>query len=119
MDSHMSFFIGKGSESLVLYLVDLVIVFTVSLLVEWLSHTTFLSNYSEKDNFGVGQVQTGLYGVRMTMAYVVMLAVMSFDAGILFVAVAGYSVGFLVFGSRVFEKDEFGYHQPDLPPLNC
>lgn len=117
MDTHMSFFIGKGSENLILYLVDLVIVFTLSLVVEWLSHTTFLSNYSDEHSVKAGLLQTGLYGVRMTVAYVVMLAVMSFDAGILCAAVAGFSAGFLVYGSRLFEM---GYHQPsDLPPLNC
>ncbi|KAI3461553.1 hypothetical protein Pfo_018216 [Paulownia fortunei] len=119
MEFRMTFFLGKGPESLGLYLVDLVIVFMLCLLVEWLSHTRFLSN-SNTNNVRVGLIQTGLYGVRMTMAYLVMLAVMSFNAEILFAAVAGYSVGFLVFGSRVFDRDEMGYEKPsDLPPLNC
>ncbi|KAH6814559.1 hypothetical protein C2S51_023577 [Perilla frutescens var. frutescens] len=115
MESHMTFSIGKGSENLYLNIVDLVIVFLMSMVVEWMSHTTYMSNFSDHHNFRVGLIQTGLYAVRMTVAY----AVMSFDAGILSAAVAGYSLGFLVFGSRVFH-DEFGYQKPsDLPPLNC
>ncbi|KAL0460557.1 UNVERIFIED_CONTAM: Copper transporter 1 [Sesamum latifolium] len=95
MELRMTFFLGKGSESIGLYVVDLSTVFVVSLL-------------------------TWLYAVRISMAYVVMLAVMSFNAGILFAAVAGYSLGFLVFGSRVFDKEEIRYEKPsDLPPLNC
>ncbi|KAK4408590.1 Copper transporter 1 [Sesamum angolense] len=120
MEVRMTFFLGKGTESIGLYVVDLSTVFVLSLLVEWLSHTRFLSSYSDANDVRVGFVQTWLYGVRITMAYVVMLAVMSFNAGILFAAVAGYSVGFLVFGSRVFDKEEIRYQKPsDLPPLNC
>lgn len=109
----MAFSHGKGSENLYLNIVDLVVVFLMSLAVEWMSNTTYLSNFSDHHNVGVGLIQTGLYGVRMVAAYAVMLAVMSFNAGILAAAVAGYSMGFLIFGN---EDD----HKPsDLPPLNC
>lgn len=112
----MTFVWGRNSESLEMYVLNLVSVFVLSLLVEWLSHTRFVS--SEMDNVVAGFVQTTLYGARILMAYLVMLAVMSFNVGVLLVAVAGYTVGFLVFGSRVFDRSE--YHKAsDLPPLNC
>lgn len=123
MESHMAFSHGKGSENLYLNIVDLVVVFLMSLVVEWMSNTTYLSNFSDHHNVvGVGLIQTGLYSVRMMAAYAVMLAVMSFNAGILAAAVAGYSMGFLIFRIRFFNEDDdqLGYHKPsDLPPLNC
>ncbi|KAG6417570.1 hypothetical protein SASPL_119753 [Salvia splendens] len=121
MEGHMTFSLGDGSENLYINIVDLAIVFMMSLLVEWMSHTTYLSNFSDEHNVRLGLIQTGFYIVRMVAAYIVMLAVMSFDARILSVAVAGYTLGFLLFGSGVFDhENELGYHKAsDLPPLSC
>ncbi|KAL8027122.1 hypothetical protein ABFS82_14G071700 [Erythranthe guttata] len=103
MEIETAFFSRTRPENLGLYLVDLVMVFILSMIVEWLSHTArFLSISSNTNNVRVGLLQTGLYGVRMAMAYLVMLSVMSFNAGILFAAVAGYTVGFLIFGRIIF-----------------
>ncbi|KAL7082037.1 hypothetical protein ACP275_14G075700 [Erythranthe tilingii] len=101
MEIETVFFSHTRPENLGLYLADLVMVFILSMIVEWLSHTTkFPSNSS--NTVRVGLVQTALYGLRMAMSYLVMLSVMSFNAGILFAAVAGYTVGFLIFGSIIF-----------------
>ncbi|XP_052178922.1 copper transporter 1-like [Diospyros lotus] len=112
----MAFSWGKNTESQSSYIVELVSVFLLSILVESLSHTRFISSMTSR--VGAGLLQTLMYGVRMALAYLVMLAVMSFNVGVLLVAVAGYSVGFFIFGSRVFEKLEYG-KPSDLPPLNC
>lgn len=122
---------GKGNKRIMYYLIYLGSAFFTSVLVEWLSHTRFFvddpaAKSSKKNNVVAGLIQTGLYGIRTTLAYLVMLHVMSFDVWILLMAVAGYSIGFLIFGSRVFDdydKHEHGflYQKPatDLPPLTC
>lgn len=63
-----------------------------------------------------------MYAARVGLAYLVMLAVMSFDVGVLLAAIAGCSVGFLVFGSRVFMRSKVvpsNMDHTDLPPLKC
>ncbi|XP_058198327.1 copper transporter 1-like [Rhododendron vialii] len=121
MNSHMTFTWGKNSkESLISYLIDLISVFLLSLLVECLSHTRFINAVT--NDIVAGLMQTVLYGVRIGLAYLVMLLVMSCNVGILLAAVAGFSAGFLLFGSRVFRTSEtIGVYQKptDLPPLNC
>ncbi|KAI8523697.1 hypothetical protein RHMOL_Rhmol13G0092700 [Rhododendron molle] len=121
MNPHMTFIWGKNSrESLISYLVDLISVFLLSLLVECLSHTRFINAIT--NDVVAGLMQTVMYGVRIGLAYLVMLLVMSCNVGILLAAVAGFSAGFLVFGSRFFRASEtIGAYQKstDLPPLNC
>ncbi|KAL0418102.1 UNVERIFIED_CONTAM: Copper transporter 1 [Sesamum radiatum] len=69
---------------------------------------------------GVGMLQTLLYAVRIGLAYLVMLAVMSFNAGVFLVAIAGHSIGFFLFGSRAFNKQAIAPGKTsDLPPMNC
>ncbi|CAI9776427.1 unnamed protein product [Fraxinus pennsylvanica] len=118
MGMHTTFFFG-GTGNSILYLLDLVIVFMMSLIVECLSHTRFIS--SESNNWIAGVIQVGLYGIRISLAYLVMLAVMMSGVATFVVAVVGYTLGFLIFGSRVFDKsDTESYQKPsDLPPLNC
>ena len=129
MKSHMSFFWGDATEilfpgwpgpSFSSYILALMLVFVLSVAVEWLSHSKFIR--SSTDNITAGLLQTAMYATRVGMAYLVMLAVMSFNLGILLAAVAGYTIGFFIFGSRAFVNSKISpsdEDQADLPPLNC
>ncbi|XP_055831258.1 copper transporter 1-like [Solanum dulcamara] len=127
MMMHMTFFWGKNTEilfsdwpgydNLGMYILALVIVFFVAIFVEFLSHSNYI-NKSNVDHMTAGLLQTTLYGLRIGLAYVVMLAVMSFNGGVFLVAIVGHSLGFMVFGSRVFKKSSSGKNL-DLPPMNC
>ncbi|XVF19962.1 hypothetical protein REPUB_Repub11eG0156600 [Reevesia pubescens] len=67
-------------------------------------------------------VQTLLHAMRIGIAYLVMLDVMSFNGGVFLMAVAGHTLGFLLFGSRVFKKNTeiLSFEKTsDLPPMNC
>ncbi|XVE79496.1 hypothetical protein DITRI_Ditri14bG0063800 [Diplodiscus trichospermus] len=126
--AQMTLFWGKNTEdifpgwpgrSLYSYFFGLIWVFLLSLMVERLSHTRFIKPGT--NHVTAGLLQTLMYAIRVALAYMVMLAVMSFNVGVFLASVAGYAVGFLVYGSRVFRKSEFVSYEEssDIPPLNC
>lgn len=132
MMMHMTFFWGKHAEILFsgwpgtssgMYVLALISVFLLSMSIEWLSHTRFLKQDGTTGHVLGGVLQTALHTVRVGLSYLVMLAVMSYNGGVFLVAVAGHSVGFLVFGSRVFKPEEdvvIPYEKRrDLPPMTC
>ncbi|CAK7331388.1 unnamed protein product [Dovyalis caffra] len=126
---HMTFFWGKSAEILFsgwpgssdkrpyMYFVALLFVFVLSILVEWLSHCQLIKPGS--NHVAAGLVQTLLHALRVGLAYMLMLAVMSFNGGVFLVAVAGHTLGFLFFGSRVFKKTQIPPKTSDLPPISC
>ncbi|KAF5193828.1 Copper transporter [Thalictrum thalictroides] len=129
MMMHMTFYWGK--EALILfhgwpgsstgmYVLALIFVFVLAMLIEWLSNSRIIKQGSSS-HVSAGLVQTVLHTVRVGLAYMVMLAVMSFNVGVLLVAVAGHSIGFLVFGSRVFKPQVVGESEKprDLPSMAC
>ncbi|XP_022753814.1 copper transporter 1-like [Durio zibethinus] len=129
MMMHMTFFWGKNAEILFsgwpgtragMYASALIFVFVLAFLVEWISHSRLIKPASS--NVSAGLVQTFLHAMRVGLAYLVMLAVMSFNGGVFLVVVAGHTLGFLLFGSRVFKKNTevLSYEKTsDIPPMSC
>ncbi|OMO86096.1 Ctr copper transporter [Corchorus capsularis] len=108
---HMTFFWGKNAEILfsgwpgartAMYVLALIVVFLLGFLVELISHSKLIKPGST--HLAAGLVQTLLHALRVGLAYLVMLAVMSFNGGVFLAAVAGHTLGFFLFGSRVFQK---------------
>uniref|UniRef100_A0A7N1A169 Copper transport protein n=1 Tax=Kalanchoe fedtschenkoi TaxID=63787 RepID=A0A7N1A169_KALFE len=123
---HMTFFWGSHAQILFqgwpgtnagMYVLSLFVVFFLAVLVEWISHSNFIKQ--DAGNKAAGVLQTLLHGLRMGLAYLVMLAVMSFNVGVFLVAVVGHVVGFLVFGSRFFKQYHPEGKTDDLPPMSC
>lgn len=128
---HMTFFWGKDVDmlfsgwpgrSLGMYLLALFFVFALAVMVEWLSHSRFFKPGSNR--VASGLAQTFVHAVRMGLAYLVMLAVMSFNVGVLIAAVIGHGIGFFIFGSRVFsrydaEVESNQTNRTSLPPVKC
>ncbi|KAL5973501.1 hypothetical protein ACLOJK_030152 [Asimina triloba] len=124
MVMHMTFFWGKAvevlfsgwpGEALAMYLLALFFVFALAVTVEGLSASRLLkpgpSNWAAR---------TGLHALRVGLAYLLMLAVMSFNGGVFLVAVAGHALGFLIFGSGAFKRFEPEAHDRENPtPLKC
>lgn len=129
MVMHMTFFWGKNADILFtnwpginsggMYALALIFVFVLAFFVELISHSKFIKNGS--NHVVAGLVQTLMHAIRVGLAYLVMLAVMSFNGGVFIVAVGGHSLGFLMFGSRVFRKatQEPEEKVSDLPPAVC
>ncbi|PIA54531.1 hypothetical protein AQUCO_00900824v1 [Aquilegia coerulea] len=128
MMMHMTFYWGK--EALILfhgwpgtstrmYVLALIFVFLLAVFIEGLSNSRFIKQGS--NHVSAGLVQTLSHTIRVGLAYLVMLAVMSFNVGVFLVAVAGHSIGFLVFGSRVFKPQMVGESETpkDLPSMAC
>lgn len=127
--THMTFFWGSHSEILFkgwpgartgMYVLALVVVFALSVLYEWVNHCSLVRAAGEP---GRRLVQTGMHAVRVGLMYLVMLAVMSFNVGVLIVAIVGHAVGFLVFGSAAVAGADggggAGAKRPSLPPMGC
>ena len=107
---HMTFFWGKNTEvlfdgwpgtSLTMYWVCLASIFVTSALSEWISRCGVMK--VGPASFGGGLVQTLVYTVRACLSYLIMLAVMSFNGGVFLAAMAGFGLGFMIFGSRSFK----------------
>ncbi|PKA55304.1 Copper transporter 6 [Apostasia shenzhenica] len=100
--THMTFYWGKDSEILFagwpgtstgMYALATLLVFSSAVIVEWLGR-------SGSGDFSCRRQKSraaAAYALRVAVAYIVMLAVMSFNVGILVAAVAGHVIGYMWF----------------------
>ncbi|XVF68867.1 hypothetical protein PTKIN_Ptkin11bG0035700 [Pterospermum kingtungense] len=130
MVHQMTFYWGKNAEILFsgwpeirtgMYVLALIVVFVLGFMVEWISHSQFIKPAGSSRHVAAGLVQTLLHALRVGLAYLVMLALMSFNGGVFLAAVAGHTMGFLLFGRRVFNKSSATAPGKtyDLPPMTC
>uniref|UniRef100_A0A803LX63 Copper transport protein n=1 Tax=Chenopodium quinoa TaxID=63459 RepID=A0A803LX63_CHEQI len=106
MMKHMTFYWGKDGEILFsgwpgthtgMYVLALVIIFVLAILVEWLAGTT-LAKPGDKDVTSDQLLRTLVHALRMGLAYLLMLAVMSFNVGVFIVVIVGHALGYMIFG---------------------
>ncbi|CAH8350673.1 unnamed protein product [Eruca vesicaria subsp. sativa] len=126
MTMHMTFFWGKNTEVLFsgwpgtssgMYALSLIVVFLFAVITEWLAHCPILRG-GGSTSFVSRIVQTAVYTLRVGFSYLVMLAVMSFNGGIFIAAMAGFAVGFLLFGSSAVKKPSDDQKTAKTPPLS-
>ncbi|XP_031122655.1 copper transporter 1-like [Ipomoea triloba] len=123
---HMTFFWGKNAEVLFsgwpgydhfgMYILSLLVVFALAFLVEWVSNRGGVED--SESQVAAGLLETAVYAVRIGLAYIVMLAVMSFNGGVFLAAIAGHTLGFFFFGSVAFKKSPLTSYvkRSDLSP---
>lgn len=88
-------FQGWPSNNLAMYILALVFVLMLSAATEVLSIPHVVKSSASSPMIGL-LIQATVYAVKMGLAYLVMLSVMSYNLGILIVAVAGHGLGFLL-----------------------
>ncbi|KAG1327364.1 Copper transporter 1 [Cocos nucifera] len=102
-----------------MYALALIVVFVLAVLLEWFKYGRVIS--PRWSRVVARLAQTAMHALRVGLAYVVMLAVMSFNVGVLIAVILGHAVGFLLFYSSVFKRpplpdeESKGY----LPPMAC
>ncbi|KAI3678251.1 hypothetical protein L6452_37536 [Arctium lappa] len=122
MMMHMTFY--WGTDALILftgwpgtdigmYVLALVFVFFLALMVEWLARCNFAMMKS--NGLTSGLAQTLVHALRVGLSNMVMLALMSFNVGVFFVAVFGHALGFFLF--QVLLKSS--KNKPDLISTIC
>ncbi|WOL06963.1 copper transporter 6 isoform X2 [Canna indica] len=117
MMMHMTFFWGKrteilfsnwpGDRGLGMYLLALLSVLLLAVIAEVLSAASDrLSRSRDSGRRAPGQalLLTALHAVRLGLAYMVMLAVMSFNGGVLIAAISGHALGFLLARSGLLQQ---------------
>ncbi|XP_031127991.1 copper transporter 1-like [Ipomoea triloba] len=108
---HQSFFWGKNvtilfkgwpDNNLGMYVLALVFVFFLAFSIEILSVTAAVNRATTP---AVGALtQTGVYALRIALAYLVMLSIMSFNLGVFIVVVAGHAFGYFAVKFRALRQ---------------
>ncbi|KAI6698265.1 hypothetical protein NL676_018384 [Syzygium grande] len=103
----MSFYWGKDAiilfsgwpeQRLGMYVLALFFIFLLALTVEVLSVSPDVK--TGMNPMVGGATQASVYGLKMALAYMVMLSVMSFNVGVFIAAVIGHAFGFFLVKSR-------------------
>ncbi|CAO2182757.1 unnamed protein product [Urochloa humidicola] len=132
---HMTFYWGKESEILFtrwpgadggMYAVALVAVFALAFLLEFLGSRwldALLLSAAAGSSRRRAAARAAVHAMRVGGAYLLMLALMSFNGGVLVVAVAGHAVGFLAFKAGLFgdgrAQVKDGCRKDELAPAAC
>ncbi|KAJ8422119.1 hypothetical protein Cgig2_024775 [Carnegiea gigantea] len=98
--AHEILFPGWPGSSTAMYVLAVLFVFFSAVIVECLSYC-----------------RAGVHAVRAGFAYMVLLAVVSYNGGVFIAAVVGHSIGYLVCGSGLCWKND-GTSSPsaEVPP---
>lgn len=108
MDMHSSFYWGKHAtilfggwpnQSLSMYILAVFCVFVLAMVVE-LSSALATTMRTETNPTKAGFRHSLVYGFRLGLAYLVMLALMSFNLGVFLAALVGHALGFFIFKAR-------------------
>ncbi|OEL33246.1 hypothetical protein BAE44_0005736 [Dichanthelium oligosanthes] len=128
---HMTFYWGWKSEILLtrwpganggMYALALVAVFALAFLLEFLGSRRLDSILPAAAAGTNKRVAAGaVHALRMGGAYLFMLALMSFNCGVLLVAVAGHAAGFVAFKADLFGdgRAQDGRDTSCLPRRRC
>ncbi|XP_062181133.1 copper transporter 3-like [Phragmites australis] len=121
---HMTFYWGNKSEILFtgwpgarggMYALALVAVFALSLLLEFLGCRRLESCLPASASRRGAAARAAAHALRVGVAYLLMLALMSFNGGVFIVAVAGHAAGFLAFRAQA----EDGCKEREVAPAAC
>ncbi|CAK7333621.1 unnamed protein product [Dovyalis caffra] len=124
MMMHMSFYWGKDATilfsgwpngSLSMYVVAFFCVLLLAAAIEIFSVSP-TAKIGTDIPLGGAFIQASVYAVRMGFAYMVMLAVMSFNLGIFIAAVAGHTIGFFLVKARALPIANRSANQNEIPP---
>ncbi|KAF8663832.1 hypothetical protein HU200_055166 [Digitaria exilis] len=137
--THMTFFWGKNSEILFtgwpganggLYALALAAVFALAFVLEFLGSRRLdallpapVAAGSSRRAVPGAAARSAVYALRVGGSYLLMLALMSFNGGVLLVAVAGHAAGFLAFkagllGDRRAQVED-GFDKGEPAPAAC
>ncbi|KAG9155165.1 hypothetical protein Leryth_011136 [Lithospermum erythrorhizon] len=108
---HMSFYWSKEAKFLFpgwpdnntgMYALSIIFVFTLAILVEFLSNVNVVK--PEATKYARILFQMGINGIRAGFHYMVILSVVSYNGGVFISAILGHAVGYVIFGSPIFKK---------------
>ncbi|CAN6471524.1 unnamed protein product [Victoria cruziana] len=119
---HFALFWGTDSENVILfggwpganvgkYAFLLVVIFIAGIVTEWFAFMKV--RWVEEKPYLSGFLSSVVYGIRMFFSNMMMLSLMSFNIGVVIVAVLGHGIGYWFFGTHAFTKK--ACERPPLP----